>query len=631
MRNLLITSLIFLPSFVFSQNVGIGTQTPTSKLEVQTETGFPGITHTDGTIRLTTLLNSPTSAAFGTTTNHPLHFFTNNIFPPAMSISTDGNVGVGGALASDKLEVFTADGNYGVSHSAAGIKVGTFIGGGGAWYGTPTNNPLYLYANTRGTNILALYPNGNVGIGMNPPAEKLSVQTATNNYGLIHTDGNITLGTYLGGSTINGGWLGTRSNHPLMFYTNGNNTVMTLLQNGNVGIGTTAPNDAAILHVETSTTNKGIVITGAYNPAAVIPNFNEGGRMLFYPARAAFRAGYSNTVAWSNANIGNFSIGLGTNTIAKGDYSTAFGNSTTATGGIATAMGNATVASGAVTTAMGEGSVAMGDHSTAMGYYTIASGRYSTAMGRENSSKAWSSTVVGAYSDPIIANAETSQNPLSPLFIVGNGINANNRSNAMVVLNNGRVGIGSNTPIAPLHVKWNSFPTLPQMWIEETENDFARLSFSNTGTTGNWWTIAALPQATNPASVMNFFYKGLNNDVFSLHGDGTAWLAGTLTQNSDIRLKINILPISSSLSHIMQLQGYQYKWKDENRDQDIQFGLLAQEVQKVFPELVKKDAKDMLGINYISFIPVLINAMKEQQQTIQTLEMRLAKLEEKQK
>ena len=407
------------------------------------------------------------------------------------------------------------------------------------------------------------------------------------------------------------------------------NFCLLALQAQNVGIGTTAPNAAAILHIETGATNKGLVITGAYNAAAVIPNFPEGGKLLFYPARAAFRAGYSNTIAWSNANIGNLSIGLGANSMAKGDYSTALGANNMATGVVSTAIGNSTIASGAVSTSMGEGSVAKGDYSTATGYYTTAGGFYSTTMGFGTYAKGYASTVVGLYNDNVLINDQTvpAGGNNYPLFIVGNGSSDISRSNAMVVTSQGRVGIGYNYPYAPLHVRSNSAVFDPQVWIEEKGNDFARLTFSN-DVNSNFWTIAALPQPTNAAAQMNFFYYALG-DVLSLRGDGTAWLAGTLTQNSDARLKTNILPISLALSHLIQLEGYQYKWKDENRDQDIQFGLLAQEVQKVFPELVKKDGKDVLGVNYIGFIPLLINSIKEQEHTIQTLEKRLAALEEK--
>lgn len=87
---------------------------------------------------------------------------------------------------------------------------------------------------------------GNVGIGTSTPLNKLHVQTGTGNYGITHTDGTITLGTYIGNSK---GWLGTKSNHPLTFFTNNSNEQMTLLTNGNLGIGTTNP--PSILTIQT--------------------------------------------------------------------------------------------------------------------------------------------------------------------------------------------------------------------------------------------------------------------------------------------------------------------------------------------------------------------------------------------
>jgi len=74
----------------------------------------------------------------------------------------------------------------------------------------------------------------NVGIGTTTPENKLTVQTVTGNYGITHTDGTITLGTYVG---VGSGWFGTKSNHPLTFFTNNSQQQMTLLTNGNFGIG----------------------------------------------------------------------------------------------------------------------------------------------------------------------------------------------------------------------------------------------------------------------------------------------------------------------------------------------------------------------------------------------------------
>ena len=78
----------------------------------------------------------------------------------------------------------------------------------------------------------------NVGIGTATPADKLTVKTASGNFGVSHTDGTVTVGSYISSGI---GWLGTKSNHPLSFYTNNSNQQMTLTTNGNFGIGTNAP------------------------------------------------------------------------------------------------------------------------------------------------------------------------------------------------------------------------------------------------------------------------------------------------------------------------------------------------------------------------------------------------------
>ncbi|MCU0374433.1 MAG: tail fiber domain-containing protein [Chitinophagaceae bacterium] len=63
----------------------------------------------------------------------------------------------------------------------------------------------------------------------------------------------------------------------------------------------------------------------------------------------------------------------------------------------------------------------------------------------------------------------------------------------------------------------------------------------------------------------------------------------------------------------MVLHGYRYQWKDENADAEKQLGLLAQEVQKVLPELVKEGENGKLGVNYSGLIPVLLEALKAEQ------------------
>jgi hypothetical protein len=86
----------------------------------------------------------------------------------------------------------------------------------------------------------------NVGIGTATPATKLTVNTASNDYGITHTDGTTTVGTFVNSF---GGWLGTRSAHPLFFYTNGSGVQMALATSGNVGIGIGIDTPGAKLHI----------------------------------------------------------------------------------------------------------------------------------------------------------------------------------------------------------------------------------------------------------------------------------------------------------------------------------------------------------------------------------------------
>jgi len=93
---------------------------------------------------------------------------------------------------------------------------------------------------------------------------------------------------------------------------------------------------------------------------------------------------------------------------------------------------------------------------------------------------------------------------------------------------------------------------------------------------------------------------------------------------SDLRLKKDIKPLTSALSTVGKLQGKSYRWKDNN-EPDI--GLIAQELEKVIPELVKTDDKGYKSIVYQKLTAVLIEAVKEQQQEINHLSDRIALLE----
>jgi len=110
---------------------------------------------------------------------------------------------------------------------------------------------------------------------------------------------------------------------------------------GNVGIGTT-PTSA---NLQVSGDN-GVLFTGTYGSGNFVPPSGAGTRMMWYPEKAAFRAGSVWESQWDDANIGAYSTATGLNTIAKAFSSTAMGSGTIASGHYSTAMGRGIEVSG---------------------------------------------------------------------------------------------------------------------------------------------------------------------------------------------------------------------------------------------------------------------------------------------
>jgi hypothetical protein len=117
-----------------------------------------------------------------------------------------------------------------------------------------------------------------------------------------------------------------------------------------------------------------------------------------------------------------------------------------------------------------------------------------------------------------------------------------------------------------------------------------------------------------------------DTDLITFTDQGEVAVQGEISINSDIRLKTNIVSLGSTLVSLMKLDGKRYNMISDNND-EFQIGLLAQEVQKVFPDLVIEDSNGILSVNYQALIPVLVNALKEIDANYNELEKELAKLE----
>ena len=119
---------------------------------------------------------------------------------------------------------------------------------------------------------------------------------------------------------------------------------------------------------------------------------------------------------------------------------------------------------------------------------------------------------------------------------------------------------------------------------------------------------------------------------------------GAQVSTSDQRFKENIKTLNGSLQKINSIRGVSFTWKtndeiskikgiqtdsvDNSRLQEgTQLGVIAQEVEKVLPELVYTDDKGFKSVDYIKLTPVLIEAIKEQQKEIEELKATNSKLQ----
>jgi hypothetical protein len=400
----------------------------------------------------------------------------------------------------------------------------------------------------------------------------------------------------------------TSNTNPLFIVGNGSaenarSNAMVVLKNGSVGIGTNAPFANALLHVDAGSASKCFLVSGQSSPDATIPNIGGGTRMMFFPGKSAFRAGRVFSDEWNNTNVGSASVAMGYGTIASGAYSVALGDRSEATYETSTAFGWRTKATAFATTAMGATTVASGEISTAMGNVTIARG--------------YASTVVGLFNDPILAAPQTDVTSTTPLFIVGNGASGA-LSNAMVVLKNGNVGIGTNAPGEKLVLNASASATL-QLQAAGVDKAFVQLSGDN---------LRLGTYSSNDLGNVTFRLNG--SDRFIILPNGNATLTGTLTQNSDERFKQDITPINNALDKVMQLNGYEYYWKPElQRDSSLQIGLIAQNVEKVLPQLVATDKEGLKSVAYQNMVPVLVEAIKELQQQIKDQQQQIKDLKTK--
>ncbi len=173
-----------------------------------------------------------------------------------------------------------------------------------------------------------------------------------------------------------------------------------------------------------------------------------------------------------------------------------------------------------------------------------------------------------------------------------------------------RVGIGTNNPNRALHV------------VSDAEH-MAMILQSSAGSDG--WAIGTGVQS----GYLNFYR---HSNVQSNNWGGTLRArihrdSGEYLTSSDERLKSDINPLSGVLESVLELQPSSYRFREANSDGRRSLGFMAQQVESLFPDLVVRDEEyDYLGLNYAHFSVLAIQAVREQQEIIDTQADEIAQL-----
>lgn len=480
---------------------------------------------------------------------------------------------------------------------------------------------------------------GNVAIGTPSYTEKLNVA------GDVYIGGS---GGTIGLSTVSNGFvrigttlgidpneimfdiegnIGTVGSQSLKFLTNGT-TRVTIDASGNVGIGATSPTRA--LHVvgnmRVSALTNGIVKTDASGNFSVTTLTGSSADVLLgngtFGPGSAFGDNLGNHTATQNLNMNSNSI----NNIIYANISSGTGNGIRfwSSDSYKIHMGNdAEYHYGPVTD------------------YSIKTNMSS------NSGRGWTWGIAG--STPVAAISNTGN-----LQIAGYGVMDGLRTDAKIaapslpdpdnnydlVFNSGNGGLiyanGSTAPFK-LHVQ-DGHGRVHYLWNVEESGGTYDYAVSGEGaswflTNGGSFQFQTAPSGTagDPISWNTGLYQasdgkvgiGTTSPSYELHVAGKIKSDG-VTETSDVRMKTNIQPISNALEKILQVNGVTYNWRvDEfpqyHLDNGMQIGVIAQQLQTVFPELVNTDADGYLSVEYSHLVPVLIEAIKTQQQIIDNL------------
>ncbi len=178
------------------------------------------------------------------------------------------------------------------------------------------------------------------------------------------------------------------------------------------------------------------------------------------------------------------------------------------------------------------------------------------------------------------------------------------------VSSDGHVGIGTNNPVTRLHVYGEG------------------LVDSHAGPWESAIRTRIHNKNTSAYSLWNGFY---GKEVFFVNGEGWVWSRQGLYVGTDSSVMLKRSAIEKPLESVMKLHGIRFTYSDgknNNSSNNYHLGLVSQEVEQVVPEAVKIMPDSLMSVSYSDLVPLLVEAMKEQQYQISELHMALNEQEE---
>ena len=194
----------------------------------------------------------------------------------------------------------------------------------------------------------------------------------------------------------------------------------------------------------------------------------------------------------------------------------------------------------------------------------------------------------------------------------------------------GNVGIGTESPVTKLDINGDMNISNPgdgnvilNLGLERSWQ-FRQLG-SGPGTALELTSMSGSGNKNFVINTAGYVGIGMTNPSYKLDVNGTIH-ANNVSEVSDARLKRDISSIDNALEKITSLRGINFKWIDEENDDNFQIGVIAQDVEDVFPEVVLTDEQGYKSVAYGKLVAPLIEAIKEQQEQIEALKKEIEEL-----